>query len=60
MMRVSRFEQDQTPRTPASSAALVAPVSWHRVLFRKHEKDVLVKTADLLAKAGLAARALLR
>jgi hypothetical protein len=37
---------------------LVSPVSSHRVLFRKHEKDVLVGAADVLMKMGLAALAL--
>ena len=41
-----------------ATALLVAPVSSHRVLFHKHEKDVLVDTADLLAKAGLTVLAL--
>jgi hypothetical protein len=41
-----------------STCLLVAPVSSHRVLFHKHEKDVLVGTSDVLAKAGLAALAM--
>jgi len=41
-----------------ATVLLVAPVSSHRVLFHKHEKDVLVETADRLAKAGLTALAL--
>jgi Family of unknown function (DUF6328) len=41
-----------------ATCLLVAPVSSHRLLFHKHEKDVLVRAADLLAKAGLAAFAL--
>ncbi len=36
-----------------STLLLVAPVSYHRVLFRYHEKDRLVGAADVLAKAGL-------
>ena len=36
-----------------SSGLLIAPVSAHRLLFRHHEKDVLVTTGDALAKAGL-------
>ena len=36
-----------------SSGLLIAPVSAHRLLFRHHEKDVLVSTGDALAKAGL-------
>lgn len=32
---------------------LVAPVSAHRWLFRRHEKDVVVIFGDRLAKAGL-------
>lgn len=38
-----------------ATGLLIAPVSSHRLLFRKHEKDVLVTTSDVLAKAGLAA-----
>jgi hypothetical protein len=41
-----------------ATGLLIAPVSSHRLLFRKHEKDVLVSTSDVLAKAGLAALAL--
>jgi predicted cation transporter len=38
-----------------ATGMLVAPVSAHRLLFRHHEKDVLVDAGDGLAKAGLAA-----
>lgn len=31
-----------------------APVSLHRFLFGRHEKDVLVRAADRFAKAGMA------
>lgn len=41
-----------------TTALLVAPVSSHRLLFRKHEKDVLVDTSNRLAKAGLTSLAL--
>jgi hypothetical protein len=41
-----------------STGLLVAPVSTHRMLFRKHEKDVLVGLSDVLAKLGLATLAL--
>lgn len=41
-----------------TTGLLVAPVSLHRLLFRKHEKDALVDTADFLAKAGLLTLAL--
>jgi hypothetical protein len=41
-----------------ATALLIAPVSSHRLLFRKHEKDVLVQISDVLAKAGLTALAL--
>lgn len=41
-----------------ATGLLIAPVSSHRLLFHKHEKDVLVSTSDVLAKAGLAALAL--
>lgn len=37
-----------------ATGLLVAPVSSHRALFRRHEKDVLVEAADRLAKAGIA------
>jgi O-antigen/teichoic acid export membrane protein len=36
-----------------ATGLLIAPVSYHRVLFRHHEKDRLVGAADTLAKAGL-------
>ena len=36
-----------------ATGLLVAPVSSHRLLFRRHEKDVLVSAADGLAKAGI-------
>ena len=41
-----------------STAMLVAPVSSHRILFRKHEKDVLVEMGNVFAKVGLAGLAL--
>lgn len=41
-----------------STALVVAPVTAHRVLFRRHEKDRLVTSADILAKAGLVCLAL--
>lgn len=37
---------------------MTAPVALHRFLFGRHEKDVLVHTGDLIAKAGLTAMAL--
>lgn len=37
-----------------STLLIVAPVTAHRLLFRRHAKDVLVAAADGLAKAGLA------
>lgn len=36
-----------------ATGLLVAPASSHRLLFRQHEKDVLVDAADWLAKAGV-------
>ncbi|HET7474497.1 MAG TPA: DUF6328 family protein [Dermatophilaceae bacterium] len=42
----------------AATAMLVAPVSGHRILFRKHEKDVLVSMGNVFAKVGLALLAL--
>jgi hypothetical protein len=41
-----------------STGLIVAPVTSHRLLFRQHEKDVLVAASDALAKAGLAVLAL--
>jgi hypothetical protein len=37
---------------------MTAPAALHRFLFGLHEKDVLVHTGDLYAKAGLAAMGL--
>jgi hypothetical protein len=36
---------------------VVAPVSLHRILFRRHVKEALVTTSDVLAKVGLVALA---
>jgi hypothetical protein len=41
-----------------ATGLVVAPVSSHRLLFRRHEKTVLVTMSDRLAKAGLCALAL--
>ena len=41
-----------------STGLIVAPVTAHRLLFRRHEKDVLVAASDVLAKAGLGVMAL--
>jgi MFS family permease len=41
-----------------ATGLLIAPVSSHRLLFRKREKEVLVATSDMLAKAGLTALSL--
>ncbi len=41
-----------------STALVVAPVTAHRLLFRRHEKDVLVNLGGVMAKAGLACLAL--
>ncbi|MBO0818318.1 MAG: hypothetical protein J2P30_24560 [Actinobacteria bacterium] len=38
-----------------SSALLLAPVAYHRLVFRQHRKEQLVKDANLLAILGLAA-----
>ena len=38
-----------------STLLLVTPVVLHRALFRRHAKDTLVRAADRLARAGLAA-----
>jgi hypothetical protein len=42
----------------AATGFIVAPVSLHRILFRKHLKRELVESADRLALAGLALLAL--
>jgi hypothetical protein len=38
-----------------ATGLLVAPVSMHRVLFRKRRKESLVEVGNLVAKAGLVA-----
>lgn len=42
----------------AATGFIVAPVSLHRVLFRRHLKRELVQSADRLAQTGLAMLAL--
>lgn len=37
-----------------STILLVTPVALHRALFRRHQKERLVRAADRLARAGLA------
>jgi O-antigen/teichoic acid export membrane protein len=39
--------------TTLSIALLVAPVAYHRLLFRRHEKESLVRVTNVLAIAGL-------
>ena len=41
-----------------SIALLIAPVAYHRWVFRRHEKERLLRTANVLALAGLATVAL--
>lgn len=41
-----------------ATGLIIAPVSIHRLLFRKQERPVLVRQSDLLAKLGLTALAL--
>lgn len=41
-----------------STGLVVAPVVWHRLLFRRHAKTELVTAGDRLTKAGLFALAL--
>jgi hypothetical protein len=41
-----------------STALVVAPVAWHRVLFRRNAKTELVSAAHRLTKAGLTSLAL--
>jgi hypothetical protein len=38
-----------------STALLLAPVAYHRLVFRQHQKEQLVKDANILAILGLAA-----
>lgn len=38
-----------------ATACLIAPVAYHRMLFRQRMKDEVVRAADRLAKLGLAA-----
>jgi len=38
-----------------ATALLLAPVAYHRLVFRRHRKEQLVKDANLLAILGLAA-----
>jgi cbb3-type cytochrome oxidase subunit 3 len=38
-----------------STALLLAPVAYHRLVFRRHRKEQLVKDANILAILGLAA-----
>jgi hypothetical protein len=38
-----------------ATGLVIAPVSSHRLLFRRHEKTALVTVSDRLAKAGLCA-----
>jgi O-antigen/teichoic acid export membrane protein len=39
--------------TAVATACLIAPVSQHRILFRRHRKPEIVDTANKLAQAGL-------
>ncbi|AKU16519.1 DUF6328 family protein [Luteipulveratus mongoliensis] len=41
-----------------TTALIVAPVSMHRVMFRRRVRDDLVEASNVLAKAGLATLAL--
>jgi len=38
-----------------STALLMAPVAYHRLVFRRHEKERLVRAANVMAILGLAA-----
>jgi Family of unknown function (DUF6328) len=38
-----------------STALLMAPVAYHRLVFRRHQKEILVKDANIMALSGLAA-----
>jgi Family of unknown function (DUF6328) len=41
-----------------ATALLVGPVAYHRLVFRRHEKERLVRAANVMALLGLAAVAL--
>lgn len=41
-----------------ATGLVLAPVTAHRLLFRRHEKDVLVNLGGVMAKAGLVCLAL--
>lgn len=41
-----------------ATALLLGPVAYHRLVFRRHEKERLVKDANVMAISGLAAVAL--
>src|SRR5947207_12901201 len=38
-----------------STALLLGPVAYHRLVFRRHQEEVLVKDANIMALSGLAA-----
>ena len=38
-----------------STALLMGPVAYHRLVFRRHQKEVLVRDANIMALCGLAA-----
>jgi hypothetical protein len=38
----------------SATAQLTAPVAYHRLVFRRHRKDQLLRTANVLALTGLA------
>jgi hypothetical protein len=42
----------------AASVFIIAPVSYHRILFRRHQKEHLVQVSNRLALAGLVCLAL--
>src|SRR6202051_4977818 len=44
--------------TALSTALLISPVAYHRWVFRRHEKDRRLRTANVVALCGLAAVAL--
>ena len=41
--------------TAVSTALLMTPVAYHRLVFRRHKKERLVKDANVMALSGLAA-----
>ncbi|HEY8373254.1 MAG TPA: DUF6328 family protein [Pseudonocardiaceae bacterium] len=54
----TRFQQDvhfvTTLLAAGSSALLIAPAAWHRILFRRGQREMLVRYGNTFAVLGLA------